>query len=236
GFHGFQAHMYRAVHWRTRARQDAGHDEWLVIVRGKSHVAHAVIQGNRVADLVSQALCHFRAQHRFEQRLEDLAFLQFQFAGSGISEMLEIIRYRTDHRITAMRISEGQGYCPGNRRMGADLLHTVPAHVGGRLAHAKNRIQHQLHRTGSCADNQISTGYGLRKAFPRIMAQTLHTQQHHHTQRHGHYHQSHRQTTIPRAAPGQYKQVPHTGTSSLSAWLMSFSATARSKWETSLRS
>jgi hypothetical protein len=58
--------------------------------------------------------------------------------------------------------------------MAGDGLVAVPADVVARRTRVEHGVEHQLHGAGAGADHQVDTGYGLRKALPRVDADSLH--------------------------------------------------------------
>ncbi len=205
-------------------------------MRGTCDFTCAMIEHNAVADPISKSLGYFRAQHGIEQAGKPLPFGECKRSGCTIAKMVEVGAGRTQHRKAAVRIAQRQWHRPCHRRMAADFLCAFPADVVGRLAHPEDRIQHQLHGTGSAADHQVGAGYRLRETLSRVVPDAFNTDQHHHTQCNRGRGQSQRQTTVPCAFPCQHPQVPHRSPSTAQARLISGSATIRSKWVASRRS
>jgi molybdopterin biosynthesis enzyme len=74
--------------------------------------------------------------------------------------MLIKSRIRTDYAKSPVTITQGEGYHPIHSRVGGNFLDGLPGNIGSSTTQIKHRVQHQLKRRGSRANNQINIAYG----------------------------------------------------------------------------
>ena len=168
--------MQGAIHRRTGARENAADPERVVIVLDKAHRTGAMPEYQLVAQSIALLAGDIRTDDRVVQIIERLSVGEAELTVAAMAKMGEVIRAGAEHRITAVRITQGNRDRPIHPRMGGDFLETLPGHGAGRIADAKYRIQQQLHRTGTRTDDQVGAGNGSGKAGAGFGTNLLHPQ------------------------------------------------------------
>ena len=177
-FHAAEADMQRAVHRRAGALENADHRERLVVVLDQADHRHAVGQHQLVAEFVMQGVGHFGAEHYLEWvGGEGAAAGQLEVLLAPVLVVLEVGLVGAHHPVAAMGVAEGNRDRPFHLWAGGEVLVAVPTDVVGGVADAEHRIQQQVDRAGTGADDQVGAADGAGETVARLYAHTLHREQ-----------------------------------------------------------
>ena len=91
--------------------------------------------------------------------------------------VLEIRFAGAHHPITAMRVAQGHGDRPFHLRVVGEVFKAVPANIVGGIADAEYRIQQQVDRARTGANDQVGAADGAGKTGAGFGAHPLDGQQ-----------------------------------------------------------
>ena len=155
----FHADNHGSVHRRPGLFQNARHLKRLVVMLCKR--GDTVRDHDRVADAVIKRSGHIRADHRIKEIRHDGALGHRQSAVAPIPVALEEVGRGAHHPELPVAVAERNGNDPVHVRPRRDVEVAVPGDVVGRAADPENRVEQQLDRPGSGANDQIRARNGI---------------------------------------------------------------------------